>query len=331
MRSRILVRSGRIRSFAWDEDAGVNGEVFVGTYPGCNVIRYRPGEGFSDIGHGAVAAGENYARSVAFNPATGKIYVGVGSHAHLIELDPKTGEKTNILPAKYADHEFCYTVNIAGGKLFALVTNPPEALVIDPTTHEVEATLSGVLPQMMISPKSPIDDKVYYNSDGKLAWYDVKSRQHGMAALDEAVTILAMTWIEGHKLAIFSRPGKLTIFDPSTGQSSGMDLEFPAEATPIHSLCCGPDGRIYSGGYLSGGLALTTPRPANTSNWAASARRRASRFSAIASTSAFIRTRGSRGSIRPGSGAGRMRIRINSIISIASNRTGRWARSAFHL
>ena len=207
---------------------------------------------------GAARAGK-IMRSVAYDRATGKIYVGVGSHAHLIELDPKTGEKKDILPAKYSRFEFCYTVNIVGGKLFALPTNPPEAIVMDPRTHEVEASLPGVQPQQVLSPKSPLDDKIYFNSDGKLAWYDLKTRKVGMSALDETVSILGMTWIDGGRLAIFGRPGRLIIFDPADGTHKDIELDFPPEATPIQSICLGPDGRIYSGGYLSGGLAAYDP------------------------------------------------------------------------
>ena len=81
----------------WDVAAGADGEVFGATYPGCRVVRYRPGEGFSDVGRGPLVKDENYVRTVAYDAATGKVFAGVGSHAHLIELDPKTGEKTELL------------------------------------------------------------------------------------------------------------------------------------------------------------------------------------------------------------------------------------------
>src|SRR5438552_983772 len=82
-----LGQVGPEQTFAWDECAGADGEVFVGTYPGCQVIRYRSNDGFRDVGRGAVAPGDNYARSITRDPVTGKLYIGVGAHAHVIELD----------------------------------------------------------------------------------------------------------------------------------------------------------------------------------------------------------------------------------------------------
>jgi streptogramin lyase len=43
---------------------------------------------------GQLVDGEQYVRSIA--AAGGKIYAGIGSHAHLVELDPETGEKREI-------------------------------------------------------------------------------------------------------------------------------------------------------------------------------------------------------------------------------------------
>jgi hypothetical protein len=106
---------GPEQTFAWDVCRAPTGEVFVSTYPGCNVIRYHPKDGFKDVGKGAVAPGENYARGLTYDPVGGKVYIAVGAHAHLIELDPKTGAKRNIVPPKYKDKKFCYSVEIAGG------------------------------------------------------------------------------------------------------------------------------------------------------------------------------------------------------------------------
>ncbi len=46
-------------TYLWNMTAGVDGEVFGATYPGCRVFRYHPEDGFSDVANGPVVAGEN--------------------------------------------------------------------------------------------------------------------------------------------------------------------------------------------------------------------------------------------------------------------------------
>ena len=255
------------QTFAWDVAAGRDGEVFVATYPGCQAIRYHPDEGFKDVAGGNVAPPENYARSIAFEPVTGNVFVGVGAHAHLIEVDPKTGRKRDILPTKYADKKFVYSVRAAGGKLFALLQDGGPCLVIDPSSGEVEAEIPDVGAQVVVTQKSPYDDKVYIKGIGKLLSYDLKTRRHVPVDVPGTTAIIGMSWLRlddpefnGDTLIILAARGKLIRFDPRTGKSSAMQLTPPPERTPIHYIAKGPDGRIYTGGYLSGGLSAYDPR-----------------------------------------------------------------------
>jgi hypothetical protein len=244
------------QTFAWDVTAGADGEVFVGTYPGCMIMRYHPNDGFRDVGKGAVAEGENYARGLTYDAAGGKVYIAVGAHAHLIQLDPKTGAKRDILPAKYKGKKFCYSADVSGGKLFALITDA-ETAVMELKSGEFEATIPDAVAQLVLSPKSPTDERVYYNAPNKLGWYDVKTHAHGVAA-ENTGGILAMTWV-GDQLALFSKTGGIMMFDPATKKLAHVKVEIPPEPTPIHYIKRGPDERIYVGGYLSGGLAIFDP------------------------------------------------------------------------
>ncbi len=258
---------GRDQTFAWEAAAGANGEVFIGTYPGCNVIRYDPKEGFSDVGRGAMTKGENYVRGVAFDPASGKIYASVGSHAHLVELDPKTGEKTEILPQKYASREFAYAVDVVGGKLIVQLT-PNEAIVMNPATREIEAALPNVSGQQVVTAKSPYADAFYYYGDGGLAEYDLKTRKSRSTDAVGKQQIVGLGWVTmkddpdfpGPTVVALARYGNLIWYHPQTGKTKRIHLKVPPESTPIHSIRLGPDEKIYSGGYLSGGLAAFDPK-----------------------------------------------------------------------
>jgi hypothetical protein len=106
-----------------------------------------------------------------------------------------------------------------------------------------------------------VDDKVYFTSDGKLASYDLKSRKVEIIPDIEPIASLGMTWIEGNKLALLTtRPNRIVIFDPASGKIvKTTKIQIPPEPTPIHYIRCGPDGKVYSGGYLSGGLGVYDP------------------------------------------------------------------------
>jgi outer membrane protein assembly factor BamB len=254
------------QTFVWDVAAGEDGEVFLGTYPGCQVLRYQPKDGFTDVGRGPVAPGENYVRGITYDPSTKKIFAGVGAHAHLIELDPATGDKQNILPPKYADKTFVYSVDIAGGKLFALLTDGPITLVMDPATHAVEATLQNAAAQQVLSARSPDGDKVYYVAGGKIVSYDLKTHLTQPTPASAAPDVIGMHWMRldqpnfpGDTLIALTRRGRVIQFNPATGNCADRQLQPPPEPVPIQSIAAGPDGKIYSGGYLVGGLSVFDP------------------------------------------------------------------------
>ena len=253
------------QSFVWDVAPGDDGEVFCGTYPGCQVIRYHPKDGFSDVGKGAVAQGENYVRALTFDPASKRVFAGVGAKAHIIEVDPKTGDKKNFLPPKYADKKFAYGVDVVAGKLFAMLTDDTKTVVFDLKTREEEATLPCGL--QIISPKSPYGEHVYFNSGGAVSVYDLKSRDHEEVRAIGKVGVIALGWIDfdeadfpGATLVAMSSRGKLVRYHPMTGKSDSKQLDVPPESVPIQSIVAGPDGKIYSGGYLVGGFTRFDPQ-----------------------------------------------------------------------
>ncbi len=251
------------QTFIWDVSPGRDGEVFVGTYPGCGVFRYHPRDGSSDVSKGPSAAGENYARGLDFDPDSGRIFVGVGAHAHLIELDPKTAQKKDILPAEYATKKFAYSVDVRAGKLFVLMHDGPESFVMDIATHTVDAVIPDTSGQQVVSPKSPDDDKVYLNAGGNVTSYDLKT--HAIART-KVPSLLGLHWVDfdepdfpGATLVGLTGRGVLIRYNPRTGKSDSFKLTFPPESVPIQSICRGPDGKIYSGGYLVGGLSVFDP------------------------------------------------------------------------
>jgi hypothetical protein len=260
-----LGQVGKDQIFVWDVAPGADGEVFCGTYPGCRVIRYHPKDGFSDVGKGSVAPGENYVRALSYDAASKHVFAGVGAKAHLIELDPTTGEKKNILSPKYKDKKFAYGVDVVAGKLFTMLTDDAATIVIDLKTREEEATIPCGL--QIISPKSPYGDEVYFNSGGKVSVYNLTSHKHEVVDAIGKVPVIALNWVKFDEpdfpretLVAMTAFGKLVRYHPKTGKSDAKQLAVPPESVPIQSIVTGPDGNIYCGGYLVGGFTRFDPK-----------------------------------------------------------------------
>lgn len=129
-------------SFVWSIAATPDGKIVAGTYPDGAVHEYDPATGATKS-YGAAIAGEQYVRSIAADATT--IYAGVGTKAHLIAIDRVTGERRDVLPAKYADRTFVATLALDGTKLAAGLSPTGTMLVFDTTdlSNPVEVQTPG--------------------------------------------------------------------------------------------------------------------------------------------------------------------------------------------
>lgn len=251
-------------NYLWNLTAGKDGEVFGATYPGCRVFRYHPKDGFSDVGKGPLVEKENYVRSLAYYPKTGMLYAGVGSKAHLIELNPKTGEKRELLPEKFKGYEFVYGLEIVPGvdgndRLFALITNGSITLVYNLKTRVFEQEIEGM--DMRAIAGVPGGNAVYLTSKSQLKRFDPAKNFQTAEVLGEDIgTALAFKYAEDGKIYFLTTGANLFSFNPKDNSLSKNKLQIPGQPIPIHSLATGPDGKIWSGGYLAGGNAAYDPK-----------------------------------------------------------------------
>src|SRR5690606_32577920 len=153
--------------------AGKDGEVFGGTYPGGRVFRYHPTNGFSDVGNGAIVAGESYVRSLAYQASGHKLFAGIGSHARLVEIDLETKAKKEMLPSRFWDQEFVYYMGIVSGyqdgdRLLAWFTSDKQRItfVYNLNSGESEQELGTIDAYSAI--KSPNSNLSYYTAGNKL-------------------------------------------------------------------------------------------------------------------------------------------------------------------
>jgi hypothetical protein len=60
-------------------------------------------------------------------------------------------------------------------------------------------------------------------------------------------------------LGVLTRTAHLLRIDVEARRADGKALQIPPQAIPIQSIECGPDGKIWMGGFLAGGAAVYDP------------------------------------------------------------------------
>lgn len=196
-------------------------------------------------GKGPLVNGENYVRSLVFNEKTGLLYAGIGSHAHLIEIDPVTGVKRDILPEKYKSKEFVYGLELVNGKdgvdrLLVLLTSGRQTLVYNLQTHKVEQEIEAMDMKMVCNDK--VNGKVFYTSKSNLMCFDPASPV--LLAKTLAPTIGAANAIamgQDRIIYVLTEKGTLVKYNPGNGKVESQILAIPQQAIPINAILYGPD------------------------------------------------------------------------------------------
>lgn len=251
-------------NWIWRLTVGDDGVIYGGTYPDGKVFSFDPATGKSRD-YGQVSADSQYARSIAYEDGT--IYVGLGSvTAHLFAIDASSGTKTEIpLPEQYRSEGYVYDLDARDGYLFARLTNSSHLLVYDLAAKAWIADL-GATKGLQVSEPSR-DHRVYYvTSDGRLKAFGLRSHQVSDTGRTISSSSRGFAWlhVSGAEfpdltLAMADIYGKVWLYNPDTGAQRVVDT--PVRGQPIHlrSVGTGPDGRVYTSGAQSGGLAAVDP------------------------------------------------------------------------
>lgn len=248
------------------------GGVYFGGYPSGVVYHYQSGKGVKVFVSAKKLTGQNYVRSLAVDPATRTVYVGVGARAAVLACDEATAKCTNILPANLRGQQFAYQLAAAPGTVFAYLSPSNQLVVLDVTKRadrSYRATVAATIPKVSYPGASaPIDGSVYYRgAGGALFAYDIAS---GASTSVAPAIAGARGWGSGR---VAGQPG-MTLFAASIAPG-GVDITsysvqsgtlatqrvtgLTGAPVGIQSVQRGPDGAVYTGGYLVGGLAAYPP------------------------------------------------------------------------
>lgn len=268
-------------SVLYPMDSGKDGKMYGGNYPSGSVYEYDPATNtFTDFGTMALrTSGERWVRVTVYDPETHKIYAGVGNQPRLVEYDIATGTKRDLLPPQYSDIIAVYDLNLIDGRLFARkeANNANETFVVDVKTGQLVEVTNGDTGQKGyefisfsrgVSPKSPVDNTFYYAGEGgKLFAYNLDTntyRSLGVtiegAAIGYGYVQLQEDGFPGYSLVGLSgNGGKMFKYNLQTGKVKLTDVMVPAEPVNVHDIIKGPDGNIYTGGYLQGNVGVYSP------------------------------------------------------------------------
>lgn len=279
--------------FMYDIDFDDDGVAYGGGwgeptdgFAGAAVYRYVEGEGFQGtLGPNPLVTDAYYSRTVAYEEQTKTVFVGTGTKPHLVGCstvgEPRCKDFIGLFSEKLQASPWVYGITAGNGYVMAWAGDSQslgdDNLVIlrvwrddaDELQAEVVAEVEGVI----YNGSSPVvDGKVYYskaNDPGQpLYAFDLATREEvtmpnsntGIFSRRwEAVELDDPAW-PGTTLVGWNSGAYLVKYNLDTHRLERTKVEgIPDVSLQVHSITEGPDGRIWSAGYLTGGLGGVAP------------------------------------------------------------------------
>jgi outer membrane protein assembly factor BamB len=238
-------------NYVWSLAKGVDGKLYGTTYPGGKLFAFNPKTRIMED-FGMMAEGETYARIVCAD-FPDKLYVGVGTHARLIEFDPVTKTKRQILPKEYQNQSFVYNLNRLGKYLVAILSPDPIILIFDTETRQVvkKFDLSETDPLIFLQRTIVRNDKYYFGTSPYDRLYSIDLNLNLKMEYENAGAPIGLA--QNRYIFCFSVMKKFTIIDlqekkvvktfiKSVQGESGVSL---------FSLIDGSDGKLYGSGFIN--------------------------------------------------------------------------------
>ncbi|MEV4062972.1 hypothetical protein [Nonomuraea dietziae] len=256
-------------SFIWDLEPGAGGKVYGGTYNDGRYFKYDRGV-FTTIGQVPIVAGAEYIRSLAHDPTANATYLGTGTDASLVRFDNVTGRMDSLLPAAYAHNSMVGGLTWTGGRLFAWLDRTLLVLeIVRNADGSHRAVTDAAITDVDLHHSPARDGKVWLVKDGLLHSYDLAAKALQATAVRPGLDVTGYTWLNGTLTGLGAAEDGTRIFTyaPTTGQwSSRVVRDTPVLPAAINALGAGPDGRIYTGGYLTGGTGVYDPLRGDSDN-----------------------------------------------------------------
>ncbi|MEW9553232.1 hypothetical protein [Nonomuraea sp. NPDC050783] len=249
-------------SFIWDLEPGADGRVYGGTHNDGRYFTYHNGA-FTTIGAVPVVPGAQNVRSLAHDPEADATYLGTGTNAGLVRYDNATGRVDDLLPAAYAHYSMVGGLTWTGGRLFAWLDRTLLVLrVVRQAGGSYTAVTDATITDVDLHHSPARDGKVWFVKEGLLHSYDVGTGSVRATPVRPGLDVTGYTWSGGTLVGLGAAVDGTRIFtyDPASGAWDNRPVSgAPVLPAAINALGAGPDGRIYTGGYLTGGTGVHDP------------------------------------------------------------------------
>ncbi|GAA3548760.1 hypothetical protein GCM10022419_031350 [Nonomuraea rosea] len=255
-------------TFVWTVAASPDGSsVYGGTSPSGKLFRHDTRTGkTTDLG--SPVAGEQYVRDLAI-ASDGTVYAALGAASMKIAVLTPDGVQKKVIAPPIEGSGWAYDVDVAGRYLFArfvTLTGANPMGVYDLRRGVWKDVVDDVDNLTVGGGKHGHDLYLFQNDE--LAKYDLKTgkiKKLGFTEYGEGAA-RPLGWL-GHTLVGTSSTGRIWHYDRKTGQGRLLDATLTGQPVSIRSLGNGPDGRVYAGGFFTGGLAAYDPATGESQYW----------------------------------------------------------------
>lgn len=248
--------------FIWSLDTDSGGSVYGGTWPVGGAFRWHPDIGFAQLGPLPVAPGAEYVRTIAVDEALQVAVIGYGTPGGCLILDLDSGAEIRPFTELFSQQPFVDRVTIQNG-LVAVTTETDGAVFrLHRSANGLETELLFTIPGCGPVRLTILDDQrglvAYASPDrGAILTMDATGQETVLTeSVDQGVRRVDVS-PDGRSLSYLIASGA-GVIDLASQEVSRVAVEpLPRAAQAISALTCGPDGRIYSGGFLNGGICAT--------------------------------------------------------------------------
>ncbi|NUP02266.1 MAG: hypothetical protein HOW71_43660 [Nonomuraea sp.] len=255
-------------TFVWTVAASPDGSaVYGGTSPTGKLFRHDTATGrTTDLG--TPVPGDQFVRDLAVG-ADGTLYAGVGAASMKIAVLAPDGTLRQVVQPPIQGAGYAYDVDVTGRLLLArFVTSSGENPmgVYDLDKGEWKDVVEDV-DNLTVGGGRHGHDLYLFQHD-ELVRYDLGNGQItrlGFTGYGEGAA-RPLGWV-GHTLVGTSSTGRIWHYDRKSGKGELLDGTLTGQPVSVRSLGTGPDGRVYAGGFFTGGLAAYDPATGESQYW----------------------------------------------------------------
>ncbi|NUP82058.1 MAG: hypothetical protein HOV96_31420 [Nonomuraea sp.] len=255
-------------TFVWTVAASPDGSaVYGGTSPTGKLFRHDTATGrTTDLG--TPVPGDQFVRDLAVG-ADGTLYAGVGAASMKIAVLAPDGTLRQVVQPPIQGAGYAFVVVVTGRLLLArFVTASGENPmgVYDLDKGEWKDVVEDV-DNLTVGGGRHGHDLYLFQHD-ELVRYDLRNGQItrlGFTGYGEGAA-RPLGWV-GHTLVGTSSTGRIWHYDRKSGKGELLDGTLTGQPVSVRSLGTGPDGRVYAGGFFTGGLAAYDPATGESQYW----------------------------------------------------------------